>query len=101
MKAASNRKDQKLRVGLAQVDCIPGDVASNIAKFKKIIAKHRGKVDLLVFPEYALAGYVKGDATYSCAPRMDDERFLDLVDATEGITIGGRIHRRDGVLQFL
>ncbi len=87
MSIASLRKNQKLRVGLAQVDCESGEVLDNIDKIKRIISKYRKKVDLLVFPEYSLAGYVTGKAIYDCALRTDDKAFKDLARATKGITV--------------
>jgi predicted amidohydrolase len=87
MEVAAKRKHQKLKVALAQIDCSPGDTRLNLAKIKRLIDECRGEVDLLVFPEYALSGYVTGQTIFDCALRTDDELFLDVVGATGDITV--------------
>lgn len=47
-----------LRVGLAQMDCLLGDVAANVERHLAWIERAREqRVDLLVFPELSLTGY--------------------------------------------
>ena len=48
----------RLTVGLAQIDCLLGDVDANVERHLTWIerARERG-VDLLVFPELSLTGY--------------------------------------------
>ena len=47
-----------MRVALAQIDCLLGDVDENLRGAKEVVAKARAEgVDLLVFPELTLAGY--------------------------------------------
>jgi predicted amidohydrolase len=47
-----------MKIGLAQICCIPGDIDKNIEKFDKfaVQAKSLG-CDLIVFPEMSFPGY--------------------------------------------
>lgn len=48
----------KLRIGLAQINCIVGDLEGNTAKILQYIEKARAmRVDLLCFPEMSISGY--------------------------------------------
>jgi predicted amidohydrolase len=77
----------RLRIALAQVDATPSDISANLTKAKQIIHDNRNKVDLLVFPEYTLTGYITGTSVYDRALRTDDELFQDLVKSTTDITV--------------
>jgi N-carbamoylputrescine amidase len=47
-----------MRVVLAQIDCLLGDVDENLRRAKEIIARAKSEgADLIVFPELSLAGY--------------------------------------------
>lgn len=81
------RRSEKMIVGLAQINCEPGNVKANIDHVKEIIFAHREQVDLLVFPEYALSGYVKGHANYDVALKHNDEDFHSLVNATRDVAV--------------
>jgi predicted amidohydrolase len=96
IKASSPR----LRIALAQMDADPGDCAANIAKAKRLIAEHRGKTDLLVFPEYFVSGYLTGQAVYDHALRTDDALFQELVNATEDITVAITFIEETGAFNF-
>jgi predicted amidohydrolase len=51
-----------LRIGLAQMDCVVGDVEANLDHAGDFIDEALAhEVDLLVFPELALSGYAVGD----------------------------------------
>ena len=54
---------QQLRVALAQLDLLVGDVAGNVAKMAAALARARDelKADVIVFPELALTGYPPED----------------------------------------
>lgn len=89
-----------LRVTLAQIDVTPGDYDANLPKIINLIEQHRGKTDLLVFPEYALSGYLTGKDVYDHALRTDDEVFQALVAATQGITIAMCFIEETGAFNF-
>jgi N-carbamoylputrescine amidase len=45
-----------MRVALAQIDCILGDVDENFHRAKEVVAEAKDKgADLVVFPELSLA----------------------------------------------
>jgi predicted amidohydrolase len=90
----------RLRVALAQVDAEPGDCAGNIEKAKRLITEHRGKTDLLVFPEYFITGYLTGQDVYDHALRTDDELFQGLVKFTDGIVIAISFIEETGAFNF-
>jgi NAD+ synthase (glutamine-hydrolysing) len=50
-----------LRVALCQMRVYPGEPARNAALMLEWIESHRGKADLLVFPELCVPGYFLGD----------------------------------------
>jgi NAD+ synthase (glutamine-hydrolysing) len=80
-----------LKLGMAQIDTVLGDVEANLDTHLAYIdrAKERG-VDLLCFPELSLTGYCLQDLTYDVAtppapgspafdPLYEASRDLDLV----------------------
>jgi predicted amidohydrolase len=77
-----------LRVGLAQIDSVLGDVEANLARHRSLIAEARGQaVDLLVFPELGLTGYLLQDLAVEVAMPADDRRLTDLAHAVgEGLS---------------
>jgi N-carbamoylputrescine amidase len=89
-----------LRVALAQIDAAPGDYVSNLAKVKRLIDEQRDATDLLVFPEYALSGYLTGQGVYDHALRVDDPEFVELVEATRGITVAIGFVEETGAFNF-
>ena len=89
-----------LRVALAQIDVVPGDYGANLPKIINLIEQHRGKTDLLVFPEYALCGYLTGQDAYDHALKTNDVLFRELVAATRGITIAICFIEETGAFNF-
>src|SRR6266542_80261 len=72
----------KLNLGLAQIATKLGDVESNLEKHLDYIKQAKQqKVDLLVFPELSLTGYVLQDlvATVAHRPTEDDPVFKHLL----------------------
>ena len=68
-----------IRVGLAQVRPVLGDLDANIATHERVIVEARDAgADLLVFPELALTGYFLRDLVADVAMRADDERLRAL-----------------------
>jgi predicted amidohydrolase len=90
----------RLRIALAQVDAEPGDCRANIQKAKDVIADYRGKVDLLVFPEYFVTGYLTGQDVYDHALRTDDDLFQELVNFTDGIMVAITFIEETGAFNF-
>jgi predicted amidohydrolase len=75
-----------LRVALAQVDCVLGDVEENARRAREQIARARSEgADLVVFPELSLTGYAIGGVTEDVAMTLDDPVVAGLAAATEGI----------------
>ena len=70
-----------MRVALAQIDCILGDVDKNLRRAKEVIeeAKDRG-ADLVVFPELSLAGYAVGELSNEVAIEAKSEPLICLAD---------------------
>lgn len=57
-----------MRVALAQVDCLLGDIDANLRRAKEVVAQAKGEgADLVVFPELSLAGYALGELSHEVA----------------------------------
>ena len=50
-----------MKVTVAQLNPVVGDIEGNLRKSEEVIAKHAGKTDLIVFPELFLVGYPTRD----------------------------------------
>ena len=50
-----------IRISIAQINPVVGDIKNNYKKITKLINKYVGKTDLLVFPEMSLIGYPPED----------------------------------------
>ncbi len=68
-----------MRIGLAQVAPELGKLDANVARHAELIddARRQG-VDLLVFPELGLTGYLLQDLNVEVAMRADDPRLAGL-----------------------
>jgi len=80
----------KIKFALAQFNTRLGDVTANLERHLEYIqaAKQKG-VDLVIFPELSLTGYVLQDLAVNCAlqPHQDDPVFNVLLQASEGIDL--------------
>jgi predicted amidohydrolase len=78
----------RLTVGLAQIDCLLGDVAANVDRHLTWIerARQRG-VELLVFPELSLSGYRLLHLTPRVALAADAEPIRRLAAAAGSMTV--------------
>ena len=80
----------KIKLALAQFNTRLGDVTANLERHLEYIraAKQKG-VDLVIFPELSLTGYVLQDLAVNCAlqPHQDDPVFNVLLQASEGIDL--------------
>lgn len=83
------RKSVGFKVGLAQINVVLGDVTANLQKHLDWAGKAKAaRVDLLVFPELSLTGYMTGDLVSSVAMRVEDSAALqELQEASKGIDI--------------
>ena len=80
----------KLKLGLAQINTSLGTVEKNLAKHLEYIEKGVAQgVDLLVFPELSLSGYVVQDLVPSVARRVnsDDPILVELLKASQKLDI--------------
>jgi N-carbamoylputrescine amidase len=80
-----------LRIALAQVDCVLGDVEENAVRAREAIGRARDDgAELVVFPELSLSGYAIGDLATDVALRPDDPTISALAaEAGDmGIVVG-------------
>ncbi len=77
--APTDRRDGLVRVGMAQVRPILGDVAANLRTHERVITEARDAgTHLCVFPELALTGYFLRDLVPDVAMFATDERLRAL-----------------------
>jgi predicted amidohydrolase len=80
----------KLKIALAQINTRLGDVEANLKKHLALAEQAReAGMDLLVFPELSLTGYVLQDLvpSVSCRPDSGDEVFRQLLEASREIDL--------------
>jgi predicted amidohydrolase len=78
----------KLRVGLGQLAPRLGHVDANLEIHRQWIAQARAQnVDLLVFPELGLTGYLLQDLNADVAMRGDDARLAGLARESAGMSV--------------
>jgi predicted amidohydrolase len=94
MSASSTRRN-RLRIGLGQVAPSLGRVADNLAAHEQMIdAARSAAVDLLVFPELGLTGYLLQDLNADVAMAADDPRLVSLAERTGPMsTVVGFVER--------
>ncbi len=81
----------RMRIGLAQLNSILGDVNGNLSRAHKVVAEAKSEgVDLVVFPELFLTGYSLAEIEEDVSLEVDDERIRALAaDANStGMLIG-------------
>jgi NAD+ synthase (glutamine-hydrolysing) len=80
--------DRVLRIGLAQINPIVGDLGGNARLIVDRIEQARAQgVDLVCFPELALTGYPPEDLILKASFVRDNLKMLDfVVKATDGIS---------------
>ena len=93
----------KIRVGLGQLAPRLGDVEANLEIHRQWIAQARQRdVDLLVFPELGLTGYLLQDLNTEVAMRRDDERLAGLAsDCADMSVICGFVERSQDEQLFI
>jgi NAD+ synthase (glutamine-hydrolysing) len=80
----------KINLAIAQITTELGNVDSNLEKHLSLVHQARkDKVDLLIFPELSLTGYVLQDLVPSvaCRPDSGDRVFRHLLDASRDIDL--------------
>ena len=80
----------KLNLALAQMNTKLGDVQANLEKHLTLAKQAwQDGMDLLVFPELSLTGYVLQDLvpSVSCRPESNDPIFHHLLDASRDIDL--------------
>ena len=80
----------KLNLALAQINTKLGNVPANLEKHLTLVKQaSQDGMDLLVFPELSLTGYVLQDLVpaVSCQPKQDDPVFQPLLDASREIDL--------------
>ncbi len=80
-----------MRVVLAQIDCLLGDVDENLRRAKEIIARAKSEgADLIVFPELSLAGYALGELSNNVAIEARSEPIVSLAEEAgeTGVVVG-------------
>lgn len=76
-----------MRITLAQVDSVLGDIDENVRRARDIIARQASAgVDLVVFPELFLSGYSIGSVPHDVAVEIGDDRIAALADAAGDTT---------------
>jgi predicted amidohydrolase len=87
-----------MRIALAQVDPVLGDVGANIEKAAAVIRDAKeANSDLVVFPELSLTGYSLGQVSDEVSLDINnDERIRALVDETGDISLLLCFHEDDG-----
>jgi len=80
----------KLKIALAQINTRLGDIQANLEKHLALAQQARqAGMDLLVFPELSLTGYVLQDIvpSVSCRAEPDDPVFHQLLEASRAIDL--------------
>lgn len=80
----------KCKIGLAQINTKLGDMQANLQKHLDLAADARDQgVDLLIFPELSLTGYVLQDLASSVAirPTAADPIFAPLIQASQDVDL--------------
>ncbi len=94
----------KLRVGMAQIGARLGDLEANLSAHREVAVQARDEgVDLLVFPELGLTGYLLQDLSAQVALRADDPKLLALAGeiATDSSAIVGFVEESDDHRLFI
>jgi len=88
----------KLTIGLAQISPRLGDVKANLDKHLVYVEQAAAQgIDLLVFPELSLTGYMLQDLVHEVArtPAPDDPLFAPLLEASHRLDLVVGLAERD------
>jgi len=89
-----------MKIGLAQINVVVGDIENNTSKIIDIIKKYSKKCDLLIFPEMILTGYPPQDLLLDNTFISKTEVALDkIVSESKGVAvIIGTVRKEEGKL---
>jgi predicted amidohydrolase len=77
-----------VRVTLAQVDCLLGDVPANARRATEVVRRARAdQADLVVFPELSLTGYSLGEVADDLSLEVTDPPLTALAAEAEGTAV--------------
>ena len=89
-----------MRVALAQVNPVLGDVDANLLQTEKAIQNAREKgADLVVFPELSLTGYSLGGIDDDVSMGVLDERLTAMIQKTGDISVVLGFHEDSGTFR--
>ncbi len=81
-------KQKQLKLTLAQIDCVLGELEPNLEKHYQAIEEAiEKKSELIIFPELSLTGYSLKDAVFQVAIRPDDDKLKKLRQLSKHIAI--------------
>ncbi len=81
------KNPRQLKVGVGQIGAATFDLHANLGKHIEIIREARDQgVELLLFPELSLTGYMIGPAVIDLAMPRNDPFLLQLATHAEGMT---------------
>lgn len=89
----------KFRIGVAQMDCVLGDLATNLATITDYVLRAEAqRVRLLVFPELALSGYSVRGRFHEMAVTIDSPEVERLRELSCRVSIAiGLIEETDDI----
>lgn len=70
-----------MKIAVAQMHSVPGDLAGNAEKILAITESYQSQADLILFPELALPGYGAKDLFLSPDFLREQQRLLDKIQA--------------------
>jgi predicted amidohydrolase len=76
-----------MRLGIAQVAPVFGNMEANLSEMISIMEKNKGKVDLLVFPELSLTGYDLKERLYEVAITTESDEIMQVCKTSEELGI--------------
>jgi predicted amidohydrolase len=77
-----------LKVAVAQIQCVPADLSTNLAAHLYAIAAARGEgAELLLFPELSLTDYLAAPNCEALALEHSADVLTRLAEAADGITV--------------
>lgn len=77
-------RKQYLDVALIQMDCVLGDVETNLDSIRAAVRRNRDRCDLIAFPELATSGYSVGRSVTECSLQLDGDEFQALAGESDG-----------------
>ncbi len=90
-----------MRIGLAQMDCVLGEVEHNLGTMRDFVRRAREQdVDLLVFPELCVTGYSLGQISDEISLSPADPRLQPLLAEAGGMGLVFGFHEDGGLRTY-